>query len=70
MPRGNQKPRKTHGAFLLGDWLVEPDLNLISLGDRIFLGDGIIAMEFVEAGNYAPTDPPDVATPTGPLFQA
>jgi len=34
MPRGNQTPQSTHGAFLLGDWLVEPDLNRISLGDQ------------------------------------
>ncbi len=39
-------------------------------GDRIFLGDGVIAMQFIEAGSFAPTDPPDMATPTAPLLKA
>ena len=39
-------------------------------GDRIFLGEGIVALQFIEAGNYAPTDPPDADTPTGPVMEA
>lgn len=39
-------------------------------GDRILLGEGIVALQFIEAGKFAPTDPPDIATPTGPLLKA
>lgn len=39
-------------------------------GDRIFLGEGIVALQFIEAGNFAPTDPPDAVTPTSPLLDA
>ena len=46
------------------------ELKQLHDGDRIFLGDGIIVMQFIETGNFAPTDPPDVATPTGPLLRA
>lgn len=33
-------------------------------GDRIILGDGAAALQFIEAGNLVPTDPPDPLTPT------
>jgi pSer/pThr/pTyr-binding forkhead associated (FHA) protein len=39
-------------------------------GDRIFLGEDIVALQFIEAGNFAPTDPPDEITPTRPLLDA
>jgi DNA-binding winged helix-turn-helix (wHTH) protein len=39
-------------------------------GDRIFLGESSVVLQFIEAGNFAPTDPPDVVTPTEPLMKA
>jgi len=39
-------------------------------GDRIFLGEGVAALQFVKAVDFAPTDPPDLDTPTGPLMDA
>lgn len=39
-------------------------------GDRIFLGEGVVTMQFIEAGDSAPTEPPDAITPTGTFFDA
>lgn len=39
-------------------------------GDRIFLGESIVALQFIEAGDFAPTDPPDTDSPTDPRFDA
>ena len=39
-------------------------------GDHIFLGDGVIALQFIETGSIAETDPPDSATLTDPPLEA
>lgn len=33
-------------------------------GDRIILGEGAVAIQFIEAGSIAPKEPPDPLTPT------
>lgn len=39
-------------------------------GDWIYLGDGVVAMQFIEVGDSAPTEVPDAVTPTGGFLDA
>jgi DNA-binding winged helix-turn-helix (wHTH) protein len=49
--------RRVHGRVSLED------------GDRVFLGDAIVAIQFIAAGGFTQTDPPDSVTPTRPMLE-